>query len=709
MATKKVIDRVERLRSDLTEYARLYYIEGVSQVSDAEYDGLYRELEELEQQHPELADPASPTRRVGAPLPDGTSFDKVEHEVPMLSIDSLFESEEVVDFVESIGRFLKLEEDALEEIAWVLEPKFDGVSASMLYEEGRFVRGVTRGDGAVGEDVTANLRTVRDLPLELAASKGAPEIPALLEVRGEVLMRRDAFARLNERRAERDEPILANPRNATSGAVRRNDPAEVARYPLQFFPYGIARVEGVAFETHTQVMEALRSWGFAESGLRRRVQGRAARFSYHDDLEAQRDQVPYDMDGVVAKVDDLALRERLGRRTRTLRWQYAHKFAPLEAVSTLLAIEVQVGANGRLTPRAHLEPVDVGGVTVRHATLHNADHVANLGVRPGDRVFVYRAGDVIPQVEGVSRAAEGDAPDDWDERCPESLVGEDGEVRGGVVRRWREDFAMPARCPACGAEVVEEGKFRRCPNRFGCPPQLVGRLEVLVGRGAFEIDKLGTKLIQQLIDAGLVHSPADVFHLRREDLLELERWGEKSVDNLMDELEKRRRVPFDRFLVALRIDEVGSTTAKLLARRFEGIDALRAATVEELVDIDGIGEVAANKVVDWFAEPRNLELLDRFVAGGVVVEAIEAPSGGGVFDGVSVVITGTLEAFSRAEAKSIVEAQGGKVSSSVSARTGFLIAGEKPGSKLKKAEELGVEVLDEEAFKQRIAATGAGD
>jgi len=702
MATKKVIARVERLRRELTEYARLYYIEGVSQVSDAEYDGLYRELEELEREHPELVDPASPTQRVGAPLPDGSSFEKVEHEVPMLSIDSLFEVEEVVDFEESIGRFLKLDEAALAEIAWSVEPKFDGVSASLLYEGGRFVRGVTRGDGAVGEDVTQNLRTVRDLPLELASPKGAPPTPSLLEVRGEVLMRRDAFARLNERRAERGEPLLANPRNATSGAVRRNDPAEVARYPLQFFPYGVARVEGVGLATHTEVMEALHAWGFADSGLRQRVEGRDARLAYHDDLEARRDAVPYDMDGVVAKIDDLALRERLGRRTRTLRWQYAHKFAPLEAVSTLLAIEVQVGANGRLTPRAHLEPVEVGGVTVRHATLHNADHVANLGVKPGDRVFVYRAGDVIPQVEGVSRAAEGKAPKDWDERCPETLKDDEGGVRAGVVREWRQAFAMPERCPACGAEVVAEGKFRRCPNRFECPPQLVGRLEVLVGRGAFEIDKLGTKLIQQLIDAGLVHSPADVFHLRAEDLLELERWGEKSVENLMAQLEQRRRVPFDRFLVALRIDEVGPTTAKLLARRFDDVDALRAATVEDLVDIDGIGEVAANSVVAWFTEPRNLELLERFAAGGVEVQPVDGPTAGGAFDGATVVITGTLEAFSRAEAKAIVENQGGKVSSSVSARTTYLVAGDKPGSKLKKAQELGVDVLDEDGFKARV-------
>lgn len=701
MSAKNVTKRAAKLRRDLTEHARLYYHEGVSQVSDAEYDAQYRELEALEAEHPELVDPTSPTQRVGAPLTEGTSFDKVAHEVSMLSIDSLFTAEEVDDFVTSLGRFLKLDESELEGLAWSLEPKFDGVSASMLYMDGKLVRCVTRGDGAVGEDVTANLRTVLDLPLELVAEGAAP-LPTLLEVRGEVLMRRDAFARLNERRAERGESILANPRNATSGAVRRNDPAEVARYPLQFFPYGVARSEGSAFATHTETMDALHAWGFADSGLRQRVVGRDARIAYHDELEARRDDVPYDMDGAVAKIDDLALRERLGSRTRTLRWQYAHKFAALEAVSTLRAIEVQVGANGRLTPRAHLEPVDVGGVTVRHATLHNADHVANLGVRVGDRVFVYRAGDVIPQVEGVSRSATGRAPKDWDADLPESLKDAESGVRAGVVHAWRAEFAMPSHCPACGTEAVAEGKFWRCPNRFGCPPQLVGRLEVLCGRGAFDIDRLGPKLIQQLIDADLVHSPADVFHLERDALVELERWGPKSADNLMAQLEERRTIPFDRFLVALRIDEVGPSTAKLLAGTFGDLDGLRAATEEDFLAIDGIGGVAAQKVIAWFEEPRNLELLARFEAGGVRAVPLERRAGGGVFEGQGVVVTGTLEAYSRAEAKAIVEAQGGKVSSSVSAKTAFLVAGDKPGTKLKKANELGVEVLDEEAFTKLV-------
>jgi DNA ligase (NAD+) len=704
MVTKVVRERVLELQRLLAEYSRLYHVEGVSQVSDAEYDRLYAELVALEEQHPELASESSPTRRVGAPLPDGQGLARVAHEVPMLSIDSLFAREEVVDFEEHIGRFLRLDAAQLEQLAWVVEPKFDGVSASLIFEHGRFVRGLTRGDGEVGEDVTANLRTVRNLPVVLDGGVERP--PALLEVRGEVLMRRDAFARLNERRAARGETLLANPRNATSGAVRRNDPAEVARYPLQFFPYGVTRCEGREFATHSEVMEALARFGFESSGLAERVVGRDACFDYHDRLEARRFEVPYDMDGVVAKLDDLALRERLGRKTRSTRWQYAFKFAALEAVSTLRAIEVQVGANGRLTPRAHLAPVEVGGVVVRHATLHNADNVAALGVKIGDRVFVRRAGDVIPQVDGLSRAAEGAAPADWDASLPESLRAENGDVRSGVAHAWCAEFAMPQHCPACGATVVQEGKFFRCPNRFVCPPQIVGRIEVLCSRPAFDIDRLGPKLIEQLIAAGLVQSPADVFHLRRDDLVALERWGEKSADNLLAQLEQRRRIAFDRFLVALAIDDVGPSTAKLLARQFADLAALRAAEDDQFLAIDGIGEKVVQKLRAWFDEPQNLALIERLLAGGVTVEPLAAPVAGGPLEGKSVVITGTFATWSRAETKTIVEGLGGRVASSVSAKTDFLVCGEKPGSKLTKAKELSVRVLDEVAF---AALVGTGE
>ncbi len=684
--------RVRELTRRLEEASQLYYNDGASRLSDAEYDALFRELTDLEAAHPELASAASPTQRVGAPLPDGTSFEKVAHEVPMLSIDSLFSEEDVREFEERVLRFLKLEDGS--DLDWVCEPKFDGVSASVIYEDGLLARCVTRGNGQVGEDVTQNLRTVRNVPLELSGK----DVPKLLEVRGELLIRRAAFDRFNVEREERGLPILANPRNATSGAVRRNDPAEVRRYPLELHVYSVARVEGAAYTSHAEALEHLGRLGLPDSGYGERVKGIEGCLDYHRRIEAKRFEVPFDMDGIVAKLDSIALRERLGRTARAPRWQFAQKFAAIEAVSTLRAIETQVGANGRLTPRAHLDPVEVMGVTVRHATLHNAEHLRALGVRVGDRVFVRRAGDVIPQVAGVAEAAKGRAPKGWTDGIPESLRGEDGELRAGAETGWGLCYGDPERCPACGTNSVQEGKFWRCPNRFGCPPQLVGRIEVLVGRAAFEIDRLGPKLIQQLLDAKLIQAPADIFFLKREDLLKLERWGEKSADNLLDQLKQRSEVPLDRFLVALCIDEVGPATSKLLAQAFGTLEALQAAEPEQLEDLDGIGPEATARIREWFAEPENQQLLARFREGGVIVTAVTARAQGGELAGKTFVLTGTLEAMSRAEAKRTVEGLGGRVVSAISAKTDFLVAGEKPGSKLKKAEELGVEVLDEKAF-----------
>ena len=676
----------------LEEASRLYYNKGTSRMSDAEFDLLFRELAELEAAHPELASKASPTQRVGAPLPDGTSFEKVAHQVPMLSIDSLFSEEDVREFEERVLRFLKLEDGS--ELDWVCEPKFDGVSASLIYEQGLLTRCITRGNGQVGEDITQNLKTVRNVPLELAGD----DVPELLEVRGEVLIRRDAFDRFNLEREQRGLPILANPRNATSGALRRNDPAEVRRYPLELHVYSVAQVEGVSFASHTQALEHLGRLGLPDSGYGECVRGIDGCLDYHQRIEARRFEVPFDMDGVVVKLDSIALRERLGRTSRAPRWQYAHKFAAIEAVSTLRAIETQVGANGRLTPRAHLDPVDVMGVTVQHATLHNAEHLRALGARVGDRVFVRRAGDVIPQVAGVAEPAKGRAPKGWSADCPESLKDEDGSVRRGAETKWRAEYGDPEACPACGTASVREGKFWRCPNRFGCPPQLVGRIEVLVGRAAFEIDRLGPKLIQQLMDAELIASPADIFFLRREDLLELERWGEKSADNLLAQLEQRRAVALDRFLVALCIDEVGPATARLLAEAFGTLEALEAAEPESLENLDGIGPEATARIREWFSEPKNQALLARFREGRVSVMPMAARTEGGELAGKTFVLTGTLGAMSRAEAKRTVEGLGGRVVSAISAKTDFLVAGEKPGSKLKKAEELGVRVLDEAAF-----------
>jgi DNA ligase (NAD+) len=693
--------RAEALRAELARHDRLYHVEGKPEIADADYDKLFRELVAIETEHPELVTADSPTHRVGAPLPEGQGFPTAAHAVPMLSIDSLFAADEVRDFEARILRFLGLKDADLE---WVVEPKLDGVSLSVLYENGKLVRAVTRGDGVVGEEITANARTVRNLPLALDAAKRA--VPELLEVRGEVLMERERFRQLNARRIAAGEEPFANPRNTAAGALRRNDPAEVKRYPLEFRSWASPRIVGPTFATQVDASAALRDWGVPDSGLARLVRGLDACLAYHDELEARRDELPFEMDGIVAKLNRLDLRARLGATARATRWQFAHKFAAQEVTTTLLAIETSVGNAGRLSPRGHVEPVDVGGVTVRHVTLHNADHVAQLGVRVGDRGVLRRAGDVIPQVLGVAKPAKGKAPADWQERLPVELRRADGSVLPGVTWRWGESFSAPAACPACGTPPVQEGKYWRCPNP-ACPPQLVGRTLILVGGGAFEIEGLGEKQIAQLLDARLLATPADVFHLDRNPatrtkLIELERWGDKSIDKLFREIAAHRAVPFDRFLVALAIPDVGPATARLIASHFAGLDDLQAASAADLERIDGIGPEVAARVVRWLGERRNLELVERLLAGGVTISAAAAVARDGPFAGKTVVFTGTLESLGRAEAKSVVESSGGKVASSVSAKTDFLVVGGKPGSKAKKAEELGVKVLLEPEFLQAI-------
>jgi len=697
--------RAKKLREELARHDVLYYVEAKPVISDAEYDKLFRELVELERAHPELVVPDSPTQRVGAPLPEGQGFERVRHEVPMLSIESLFEEGEVREFDARIKRFLKLEEDL--DLDWVVEPKFDGASTSLVYEQGRFVRGLTRGDGAVGEDITANLRTVRSIPLRLRDDKR--ELPELLEVRGEILIELEAFREFNATRETEGKALLANPRNAAAGALRRNDPGEVARYPLTFQPWAVTRCVGQELETHSEALEALRDWGLPTGSYARVVQGIDACLAYHAEMETGRAGLPFEADGIVGKLDRLDLRERLGATARAVRWQFAFKFPPNEATSRLLAIEVQVGPYGRLTPRAHLEPVEIGGVTVRHSTLHNESYVHALGVRVGDKVFLHRAGDVIPQVMGVAEAASGKEPKGWAEKLPESLRDEDGEVRPGVTHGWKQAFEMPSKCPACGRKVVAEGKYWRCPNVYGCEPQVIGRTLGLTRRGAFEIDGLGEKMALQLYAAGLLHSPADLFHLdeHREELVGLERWGEKSVDNLLGEIDAARKLDFDRYLTGLAIPDVGSATARQLARHFASLEDLAAADLEELQHVEGVGPEVAAGIVEWFAGKENRELVERLAEGGVeIVYPDLSALASGPFAGKTLVFTGGLESMTRQEAKRLVEGLGGKVASSISSKTDFLVTGEGGGSKRKKAAELGVEVLEEARFLELAGRKG---
>ena len=696
--------RAAALRVVLARHDRAYYVLAQPTVSDAEYDKLFRELVQIEAQYPDLIGADSPTQRVGAPLPEGQGLDKVAHDTPMLSIESLFDEAEVREFDGKIRRFLKLEEGDLE---WVVEPKFDGASASLVYEDGLFVRALTRGDGSVGEDITQNLKTVKSIPMRLW--DGERPVPSHLEVRGEVLIELAAFKRFNAERVAEGRPALANPRNAAAGALRRNDPSEVATYPLQFHPYALAGIEGAEFARHWDTLAALGDWGLPSSRFARRVTGIDACLAYHAEMVRERDTIPFEMDGVVAKLDDLALRDRLGTTARATRWQFAFKFPPNEAISRLLAVEVQVGSFGRLTPRAHVEPVEIGGVTVRHSTLHNADYVAELGVKIGDRVSLHRAGDVIPQVIGVAEAASGRAPAGWKDTLPESLLvdpeAKPRVVRPGVVHDWRAAFAMPATCPACGTPVEQDGKYWRCPNVYGCEPQLVGRTLQMSGRSGFEIDGLGEKMVVQLFEAGHLKSPADLFHLDavRDQLVELERWGEKKVDNLLAQIDRARQAPFDRYLAALSIPEVGGTTASLLARYFDTLDDLRAADLEALQHVEGIGPEVAESVRAWFDGPTNQALIERLAEGGLeIVYSAADTDTSGAFAGKTVVFTGTLEHLGRAEAKRIVERLGGKVVSSISAKTDYLIQGEGGGGKAKKAEALGIQVLPEPEFRALI-------
>jgi DNA ligase (NAD+) len=699
--------RAAELWEEIERHNYLYHVEGKPEIADAQYDRLFRELQALEAVHLELVSPHSPTQRVGAALPEGAGFAKVRHEVPMLSIDSLFDEAEVREYGARIQRYLNLKEDA--QLEWACEPKLDGASISLLYERGALVRAATRGDGLVGEDITANIRTIQTVPLRLRSRPRA--VPELLEVRGEVLMRRARFLEFNLARKAEGRELLANPRNAAAGALRRNDPAEVARYPLEFFAWSVARIEGPALATQSSLFEACVDWGLPDTGLRRVVTGLDGCFEYHRELEARREDLAYELDGVVCKLERLDLRERLGRTARAMRWQFAYKFTAIEATTTLRAIEVSVGTNGRLTPRAHVDPVEIGGVVVRHATLHNADYVAALGARVGDRVFVHRAGDVIPQITAVAARAEGTTPPGgaaaWAAQVPAELRGASAKPRAGVVWKWRAEYEPPTVCPACGTGSERDGKYWLCPNVQDCPPQRVGRTVALCGRGAFEIEGIGEKQVVQLLEAGLLSEPADVFHLdrdakKRARLLQLERWGEKSVDNLFAQIEQARRVPLDRFLAALSIPDVGPATARLLARSFGTLENLAAAGEEDLQQIDGIGPQVAASIHGWFSHGHSLRMLARLAEGGVMIQPLAAAQGGGAFEGKTVVFTGTLEAMTRAEAKSRVEAQGGKVSSSVTARTDFLVQGGKPGSKARKAAEVGVEVLLEADFLARL-------
>jgi DNA ligase (NAD+) len=660
--------RAAELRELLDRYNYRYHALDDPEVPDAEYDRLMVELRGIETEHPDLATPDSPTQRVGAaPV---AAFGAVRHRIPMLSLDNAFTEEEVRDFDRRIRERLP----KLESIRYSAEPKLDGLAVSARYERGSFVQGATRGDGETGEDVTQNLRTIAALPLKLRGEG----VPRELEVRGEVFMPLKGFERFNQQALVRGERTLINPRNAAAGSLRQLDPRMTAARPLDLFIYGVGFVEGGELPMHhSAVLKALRGWGFKICPQSRVVESVEGCLEYYREIGAARSALPYQIDGVVYKVDDVALQRQLGFVSRAPRWAIAHKFPAEEALTRVRSIEFQVGRTGALTPVARLEPVFVGGVTVSNATLHNADEMTRKDVRPGDTVVIRRAGDVIPEVVRV-----------LPERRPE----------GAAL------VPLPVRCPVCGSPVVRESEqaVARCTGGRTCPAQRKEEIKHFASRRALDIQGLGDKLVEQLVDRDWVRTPADLFDLEPVRLEALERMAEKSAHKLHAAIAAAKHTTLPRFLYALGIRDVGEATALALAQHFRDPEALRDADEDEIQRVPDVGPVVAKNIRTYFDSTENRMLLKRLLASGVQWPKLELPPAAGGFAGKTFVLTGTLAQMTREAARDAILGRGGKVSGSVSKKTGYLIAGADPGSKLAKAQELGVEVLDEAGFAELL-------
>jgi DNA ligase (NAD+) len=671
-------ERHDQLARAVRDARYRYYVLSDPPMTDAEFDAAFRELEAIEAAHPSLTTSSSPTQQVGAPL--DTAFPPFEHPQPMLSLDNAFSREELEAWVDRVRRGLGPEG---EPVGFVCELKIDGVAINLVYRRGVLATAATRGNGTVGEDVTAQVLTIEDIPYRLDVA----EPPALLEVRGEVYYPLDAFEAMNAARIERGEPAFMNPRNGASGALRQKDPEVTRQRPLAVWCHGLGALEGIAFTSHDEALAWLRSAGLPTAIETAVVADVDAMWSFIVRWTSQRHEVPYEIDGVVVKVDDIAQRDRLGSTARAPRWAIAYKMPPVEQETVLTSIEVNVGRTGKATPYAVLEPVLVAGTTITFATLHNEIQVHAKDVRPGDTVMVRRAGDVIPEVVGPVLAKRRPGAQPW---------------------------SMPDACPFCAQPLVRpEGEAHHFCENVDCPNRLLESVSHLASRGALDIEGLGEQTVELLVAEGLVHDLADVFrlHEHRQELLQLEKWGAKRVDNLLAGIEAAKTRPLDRVLVALNIRHLGPTYTKTLVRALPSLDAIRRATPEELEAVDGIGPVIAHAVHSWFATPRNAQLVDELVELGVTTHAADASRGPGgaadgsgqLLEGWTVVVTGTLARFTRDEAKAALEDRGAKVTGSVSARTSLVVAGETPGSKLEKAEQLGVPVADEEAFEHLLA------
>ena len=662
--------QINTLRKALRQYEYEYHVLDNPTVPDSEYDRLFHQLKVLELEHPELVRPDSPTQRVGAkPL---SGFSQIHHEIPMLSLDNAFSDEEFYAFVKRIEDRLIVLPPLL---TFCCEPKLDGLAVSILYVNGVLTQAATRGDGATGEDITANIRTIRNIPLQLLTDNP----PARLEVRGEVFMPHAGFERLNEQALEHGEKTFANPRNAAAGSLRQLDPNITSKRPLVLNAYGIGIAEGVDLpSTHYDRLQWLKSIGIPVNPEICLCNGTDEVLAFYRDIQNKRSSLGYDIDGTVLKINEIALQNELGFISKAPRWAIAYKFPAQEELTVLNDVEFQVGRTGAITPVAKLEPVFVAGVTVSNATLHNGDEIARLDIAIGDTVVIRRAGDVIPQIIGVLH-----------ERRPS----------------YAKSIIFPTNCPVCGSQIIRiEGEaVARCTGGLFCAAQRKEALKHFVSRKAMDIDGVGGKLIEQLVDRELIHTPADLFKLDLTTLIRLERMGPKSAENALNSLEKAKNTTLARFIFALGIREVGEATALNLANHFKTLDALKSANLEQLQEVQDVGAVVANRIYVFWREAHNVAVVDDLIAQGVHWETVEVKEAGeNLFKGKTVVLTGTLMQMGRNEAKALLQQLGAKVSGSVSSKTDFVIAGDAAGSKLTKAQELGVAVLTEEEFLSQI-------
>ncbi len=667
MPNQSIKQKIKKLRDEINYHNYRYYILDDPGISDAEYDHLMRELQSVEQKHPEFITPDSPTQRVGAtPL---EAFETIAHTLPMLSLDNGFDEAEIQEFDTRIRKLLPQQE----KIEYVLEPKFDGLAVELVYEAGRFAVGSTRGDGMIGEDITQNLKTIKTVPLRLIDLQ--LPIPERLEVRGEVVFPIHAFEELNKQREQSGEPLFANPRNAAAGSLRQLDPKITASRSLEVFFHSIGQVIGYTFNSHWQFLDSISAWGLRGTPERRLCQNLDEVFQFYRELEEKREQLPYEIDGLVIKVNSFAQREAIGIKSRSPRWAIAYKFPARQEITQILDIKAQVGRTGTLTPVAIMKPVQIGGVEVSRATLHNQDEIDKKDVRIGDWVVVQRAGDVIPEVVKVI-----------DSR------------RTGNEKKYQ----LPSNCPVCGAHVVRLPKeaAHRCQN-LSCPAQLKQQIRHFAYRGAMDIEGLGDKLIDQLVDKGLVKDSADLYFLTKQRWANLERMADKSAQNIIDALEKSKNISLDRFIYSLGIRFVGEHTAGLLADHFKTLANLKKTTYDELLTINEIGPQSAQSIVQFFNEPKNLNTIDRLLKSGINIQQKEQAAGDKLA-GKTFLFTGTLESMTRDEAEKLIASLGGRAASSVSKKTDFVVVGTDPGSKATKARDLGVTILNEDEFKRLL-------